>query len=261
MPAVEELYAKLGMPKRIDVLGVPVDPWSMSQTIEATKWLVDHRCFAHLIGVNADKVLQMLDDAEMDAYVHGCEVINADGASMVMAAEKLGNPVPERVAGVDLMQELCAVAAREGWRVYLLGAKEEVVQATAEALKNDCQGIDIVGLRDGYFTDGEFNEVAKQVSATSPDLVFVGITSPKKERLIERFRELGMAGVFVGVGGTFDVLSGDIPRAPLWMQNARLEWLFRLVQEPRRLFKRYVVGNTRFMILLYREKFKQRKAG
>lgn len=219
--------------------------------------------FAHFIGVNADKYLQMVDDPAMDATVRGCEVVNADGASMVMAAEALGVRVPERVAGVDLMYELCAAAAERGYKIYLLGAKAEVVQEAKRVLEASYPGIDIVGARDGYFGDGErdFDEVAAQVRAAGPDFVLVGITSPKKERLIERFRALGMRGVYVGVGGTFDVVSGNIPRAPLWMQKVRLEWLFRLSQEPGRLFKRYAVGNTRFLWRVHRAKREQRKQG
>ena len=246
-------FEKLGLPARVEVMGAPVDPWTMAQTVAATDALIKDGRFAHLIGVNADKLLQMRDDAEMDACVRRCEVVNADGASMVMAANKLGVPLPERVAGIDLMWELCALAEREGHRVYLLGAKAEVVEKTADVLAEKYPGMAIVGYRDGYFGNDEFDAVIAQVEETKPDIVFVGITSPKKERLIERFRELGAKGAFVGVGGSFDVVSGNIPRAPMWMQRANLEWLFRMVQEPKRLVKRYVVGNTRFYLLLRKE--------
>lgn len=244
---------KLNLPDRVEVMGVPVDPWTMEQTVEATDSLIKDGCFVHLIGVNADKLLQMRDDPEMDACVRRCEIVNADGASMVMAAKKLDVDLPGRVAGIDLMWELCRLAAREGYRVYLLGAKAEVVAKTAEVLAERYPSMAIAGYRDGYFGDGEFDAVVAEVEQTEPDIVFVGITSPKKERLIERFRELGARGAFVGVGGSFDVVSGNIPRAPMWMQRANLEWLFRMMQEPKRLAKRYVVGNTRFYLLLRKE--------
>lgn len=243
----------LGLPGRVNVMGAPVDPWTMEQTVEATSALIEDGCFAHLMGVNADKLLQMRDDPEMDACVRRCEVVNADGASMVMAAKKLGVDLPGRVAGIDLMWELCALAEREGYRVYLLGAKAEVVSKTAEVLGEKYPRMVIAGYRDGYFSEDEFDAVVAEVEATRPNIVFVGITSPKKERLIERFRELGAKGAFVGVGGSFDVVSGNIPRAPMWMQRANLEWLFRMMQEPKRLVKRYVVGNTRFYLLLRKE--------
>lgn len=246
-------FEELGLPPRAEVMGAPVDPWTMEQTVEAADALIRDGRFAHLIGVNADKLLQMRDDPWMDACVRRCEVVNADGASMVMAAKRLGVDVPCRVAGVDLMRELCALAEREGHRVYLLGAKAEVVAKAVEVLAGRHPDMAIVGYRDGYFKDDGFDSVVAQVEKTKPDIVFVGITSPKKERLIERFRELGARGVFVGVGGSFDVVSGDIPRAPMWMRRANLEWLFRMAQEPGRLAGRYVVGNARFCLLLRKE--------
>lgn len=241
------------LPSRIDLMGVPVDPWTMRQTVERAKEIVDSLSFGHLIGVNADKLLQMRDDPWMEACVRRCEIVNADGASMVMAARKLKKPVPERVAGIDLMQELCVLAELESYRVYLLGAKRDVVERTREVLLEKHPNLVIVGAHDGYFGEGDFDTVAEEVRTSGAQIVFVGITSPKKEHLIERFRELGLLGIYVGVGGSFDVVSGSIPRAPKWMQRAHMEWLFRLMQEPRRLAKRYVVGNARFLALLRKE--------
>ncbi|WP_165249050.1 WecB/TagA/CpsF family glycosyltransferase [Adlercreutzia sp. ZJ141] len=251
------LYSDL--PQRVKVLGVPIDPWSMAQTVEACDRIVREGCFAHLMGVNADKLLQMRDDPWMDACVRRCEVVNADGASMVMAAERLGVDVPERVAGVDLMWELCALAEKAGYPIYLLGAKSEIVAKAVDVLREKYPKLNVCGLRDGYFKEDELDSVYDEVSALRPAIVFVGITSPKKEQLIEGFRELGVSGAYVGVGGAFDVVSGNIPRAPVWMQKARLEWLFRMFQEPRRLVKRYVVGNARFFRILRAEEKRARR--
>lgn len=239
-------------------MGVPIDPITMDQTVERALDYGRQKEFAHFIGVNADKYLQMKDDPYMDRIVRGCEVINADGASMVMAAETLGVDVPERVSGVDLMEEICAVAGREHFGIYLLGAKPEVVEATAKKLFEKYPDIPIVGYRDGYFNEEEYAVVGEQIKQSDAAIVFVGITSPKKEQLIEFFRAMGLKAVFVGVGGSFDVISGMIPRAPLWMQKARMEWLFRMSQEPKRLLKRYFVGNTRFLLDLQKEKRKVR---
>ena len=245
-------------PSRVEVMGVPIDPWTMAQTVEKARQLVEEGVFAHLIGVNADKILQMRDDPEIDAIVRRCEIVNADGASMVMAARRLGVDIPERVAGIDLMWELCGLAQKEGYRVCLVGAKREVVEKTRVVLENRYPGIDIAWARDGYFIEEEFDEVGAELASHDPQITFVGITSPKKERLIERFRELGFRGAYVGVGGSFDVVSGNIPRAPMWMQRAHLEWLFRMMQEPGRLVKRYLVGNARFMRLLRAEEKRMR---
>ena len=169
---------------------------------------------------------------------------------MVIAAKKLGIEVPERVAGIDLMWKLCDLAEEKGYSVYLLGAKTEVVESAVKALIEQYPQMNVCGYRDGYFKECEFDSVVAEVSSMRPAIVFVGITSPKKEQLIEYFRTQEVAGVFVGVGGSFDVVSGNIPRAPVWMQRATLEWLFRMMLEPGRLIKRYAVGNIRFYRIL-----------
>lgn len=249
------------MTARVEVMGSPIDPWDMAETVEATDRMIAAGVFAHLMGVNADKLLQMKDDSWMDGCVRGCEIINADGASMVMAAGRLGCSLPGRVAGIDLMHELCSLAERRGYPIFLLGAKPEVVSKTAEVLLSEFKALKIAGIHDGYFSDAEWEAIAEEVRASGAALVFVGITSPKKERLIEYFRDCGLSGAFVGVGGSFDVISGNIPRAPLWMQRMNLEWAFRMMQEPGRLFKRYFVGNTRFLRMLHNEQKKLKKKG
>ena len=259
MPGRDEILA--GLPGRVDVMNTPIDPWDMKQTVEATDKLVTAGAFAHLIGVNADKLLQMRDDPWMDSCVRGCEIVNADGASMVIAAERLGNPLPCRVAGIDLMRELCALAERRGYPVYLLGAKPEIVSKTAEVLGSKFPGMKLAGIHDGYFSESEWDAVAENVRESGAAITFVGITSPKKELLIEHFRELGLRGAFVGVGGSFDVVSGNIPRAPMWMQKMNLEWAFRMLQEPRRLVRRYLVGNARFLRMLHEEEKRIKERG
>lgn len=241
-------------PQRIKIMGVSVDPFTMAETVAKTEEYICDKKFAHLIGVNADKILQIKEDPAIKEIVKHCEIVNADGASMLIAANKLNIKLPERVAGIDLMLKLCSIAAAKGYSVYLLGAKQAVVEKTAEVLKEKFAGINICGIHDGYFSEDEDKEIIKEVKSSSPQIVFVGITSPRKELLIEKFRDYGAAAVFVGVGGSFDVISGNIPRAPKWMQEIKLEWLFRLLQEPKRLLKRYFVGNIKFLLLLNRAK-------
>lgn len=255
----ETSASSIAYPKRVQVMGVPIDPWTMRETVSKVEGIVREGVFAHVIGVNADKLLQMRDDPEMDAIVRSCEIVNADGASMVVAAAKLGVVVPERVSGIDLMLELCEVSSRNEFRLYLLGAKKTVVEEAKRSLERQFPGVNIVGYRDGYFAESDYERIGRELAEALPDIVFVGITSPKKERLIEFFRDMGLKGVYVGVGGSFDVVSGSIPRAPEWMQKAKLEWAFRMIQEPKRLVKRYAVGNIRFLMLLASEVIRTKK--
>ncbi|MCY1438840.1 N-acetylglucosaminyldiphosphoundecaprenol N-acetyl-beta-D-mannosaminyltransferase [compost metagenome] len=198
----------------------------------------------------------MRDDAQLNESVRSCDIINIDGMGVVLGARFLGHQVHERVAGVDLFHELLAMSAREGLSVFLLGAKDEVVAATAEKVQALYPDLKIAGYHHGYFWDDEAAMVEK-VRVSGAQLLFVAITSPKKENFINHWRDqLGVTFV-MGVGGTFDVVAGKVKRAPLWMQKYGLEWLYRVIQEPGRMWKRYLTTNSKFAWLLVREKLTQ----
>lgn len=246
----------LGKNSRVTILNTLIDVLTMKETIDLVEQYVTTKTPLHLMGVNADKINEVNSNERMKQIVNSCGVINADGASVIMASKYLNKPLPERVAGVDLMQELVALSAKKGYSVYLLGAKQEVVTKTAEVLKDKYNELSIVGVHNGYFKENEWPQIFEEINKVNPDFVFVGITSPMKEYLIEFLQSMGSKSVFMGVGGSFDVISGNIPRAPLWMQKCNLEWLFRVIQEPKRLFKRYFIGNTTFIKAVYKEKKK-----
>lgn len=244
----------LGNNKRITILNTLIDVIDTKETVSLVEQYVKKKEPLHLMGVNADKINEVNSNARMKQIVNSCGVINADGASVVLASKYLNKPLPERVAGVDLMIKLIALSEKKGYSVYLLGAKQGVVEKTSAVLKKNYPKLKIAGIHNGYFTEQEWQNISEELVEKKPDFVFVGITSPTKEYLIEYLQNKGNRCVFMGVGGSFDVISGKIPRAPKWMQRANLEWLFRVMQEPRRLFKRYFIGNWKFMILLFKEK-------
>lgn len=244
----------LGDNRRITILNTNIDVLTMDQTVNLVEKYVKVSEPLHLIGVNADKINVLNKDKKMREIVNSCGVINADGASVVLASKYLKKPLPERVAGIDLMQNLIALSCKKGYTVYLLGAKASVVNKTAEVLENKFSDLIILGKHDGYFKKTEWPEISKQLKKLQPDFVFVGITSPTKEYLVEYLQSQGNKSVFMGVGGSFDVISGNIPRAPRWMQQVNLEWLFRVMQEPKRLFKRYFIGNGKFIKNVISEK-------
>ncbi|MFD1393165.1 WecB/TagA/CpsF family glycosyltransferase [Lacticaseibacillus jixianensis] len=238
---------RLGNNPRIKLLGAEVDVLDESQTVSLVNEYIKTNTPLHLIGVNADKINAMQKDPEFSEIVNSCGVINADGASLVLASRFLGEPLPERVAGIDLMQRLVELSGKNQYKIFLLGAKESVVRQAAKVLKDQNPTLKIVGVRNGYFRREEWPLISKQLKELKPDLVFVGITSPLKEYLVEFLQADGNKSVFMGVGGSFDVISGKIPRAPLWMQKSNLEWLFRVGQEPKRLLRRYLFGNITFI--------------
>lgn len=244
--------------KRIEILHTVIDVLTVEETIERVKEYIDEGCGLHLMGVNADKINMLNENERLKTIVNGCGIINADGASVVLASKYLKKPLPERVAGIDLMLDLVQLASREHYKVFLLGAKQEIVEKTKAVLLENNPGLEIVGIRNGYFKEENWGEVAEEIRKSDAQLVFVGITSPLKEYIVENFqKEQHLNCVFMGVGGSFDVISGSIPRAPIWMQKCNLEWLFRVMQEPKRLFKRYFVGNWKFIMAVVKEKRKE----
>ena len=245
---------RIGENKRVTILGADIDVLDTAQTVALVEQYVQQKEPLHLIGVNADKLNEMAKNPRLAKIVNNCGVINADGASVVLASKYLGKELPERVAGIDLMEELVKLSEKRGYKVYLLGAKQEVVEQTATVLQDRYPQLQIVGIRNGYFKQEQWPEISKQVKNADPDFVFVGITSPLKEYLVEFFQSDGNRCVFMGVGGSFDVISGNIPRAPKWIQRLNMEWFYRMIQEPKRLVKRYLVGNWTFIWAVLKEK-------
>jgi N-acetylglucosaminyldiphosphoundecaprenol N-acetyl-beta-D-mannosaminyltransferase len=208
------------------------------------------------IAINAAKVVDYHEDAALRDAIDGAHLVTVDGQAVVWAARALGQTVPERVAGADLMVELLAHSARCGYSVYLFGAKQDVVEECVARAKQRHPGLVIAGCRNGYFKAEEEAAIVTAIRDARPDILFLGFGSPKKEYFMKaHYRELGVPFV-MGVGGTFDVLAGRVSRAPRWMQRSGLEWSYRLAQEPRRMWKRYLVGNARFLSLVARDLWK-----
>lgn len=241
---------------KIDFMGIPLDSLSMQETVSLIDESIKSNKHINHVVINAGKVVAMQKNPQLLESVVSCDIINADGQSIVWAARFLGLKLRERVAGVDLMQELVQLASLMKYKCFFLGAKPEVVESVVEKYTQKYGLSIIAGYRDGYFTPEEEIDVARQISESGAQLLFVAMSSPRKENFLYNNREI-LAGVnfTMGVGGTFDVIAGFTKRAPAWMQKVGLEWLFRLIQEPKRMWKRYVYGNTKFIFIIIREKF------
>jgi N-acetylglucosaminyldiphosphoundecaprenol N-acetyl-beta-D-mannosaminyltransferase len=240
--------------KRIEFLKAPMDIATMQETVSFIESRIEQKQFLQHVVVNVAKIVNMQKDPVLAESVKACEVINIDGMGVVFGARFLGHEVPERVAGVDLFHELLAMSAKRDFPVFLLGATEEVVSKTVSKVKAQNPNLNIAGYNDGYFWDDE-EAVVTKIRESGAKLLFVAITSPKKENFINKWQDKLGVDFVMGVGGTFDVVAGKVKRAPQWMQKAGLEWLYRVIQEPGRMWKRYLVTNSKFAYLLIKNKF------
>jgi N-acetylglucosaminyldiphosphoundecaprenol N-acetyl-beta-D-mannosaminyltransferase len=215
-----------------------------------------------LVGVlNAAKVVNLRREEVLRHSLLECDVLLADGQAVVWASRVLGRPLPERVAGIDLFEDLLALADREHLRVYLLGARPEVLDRVVGVVGERWPGAVVVGHRDGYFPDQDSARVAAEIAAAAPDMVFLGMSSPRKETFLGSYAEGLGVPVLHGVGGSFDVLAGVTRRAPQAWQRAGMEWAYRMLQEPRRLGRRYLTTNTLFVLAVLRERARRSDDG
>jgi N-acetylglucosaminyldiphosphoundecaprenol N-acetyl-beta-D-mannosaminyltransferase len=241
-----------GLPVR-HVLGVDLAALTRSEVVSLCRAAVADGRRLEIGVVNAAKIVNMRKDPRLSRAVSSCTIVVADGQAVVWAARLLRQPLPERVAGIDLFFDLLGAAAATGHRVYFLGATDEVVRLTVENAKSRHPGLIVAGARDGYFSDDEADEVADEIRESAADLLFLGMTSPKKENFVAQHGARSGALVVHGVGGSFDILAGKTRRAPEPVQRLGMEWAYRIYQEPRRMWRRYLVTNSAFIAIVMRD--------
>lgn len=227
-------------------MGLKLDCLTMGQSLIRCEELIQSRNTQHVV-INAAKVVSALENEALRKVINSCDLVNADGMSVVWSARILGIKVPERVAGIDLMYELVRLSAAKGFSIFLLGAEAETVKTVADEFAS--QGAKVVGHRDGFWDSSEEAQLVDDIATLAPDILFLAIPSPHKEFFLARHLSNLNVGLAMGVGGSFDVVAGLTRRAPRIMQVTGLEWMFRLSQEPRRMFKRYLIGNSKFVWL------------
>ena len=236
----------------IRLFGVDMHAWTMEQTIEAIDRRMRTEPFTQHVVVNVAKIVSMQTDSKLREAVASCDIVNIDGAGVVFGGRLLGYSIPERVAGIDLFHHLLAHSEVSGRSVYFLGAKPDVLEAAVGSVRTEYPNLNVAGYHHGYFWNDEA-AVVDNIRNLNVDLLFVGISSPMKEEFIDRWSDQLGVKFAMGVGGTFDVVAGKVRRAPEWMQKLGLEWLYRVIQEPRRMFMRYLTTNSAFIWMLLTE--------
>lgn len=243
--------------QRVHLFGVDIDALTIEETLDRAFELVEQRRVSQHVVLNAAKVVMMTEDDRLREIIANCDLVNADGTSVVWASRVLGAPLPERVAGIDLFLRIVERAARTGHRVYFLGATDDVLDSMLAVFRKQHPELEIGGWHNGYWHDDE--SIVADVREAKPSFLFLAIPSPRKEYWLHRHLDEMEVPFVMGVGGAFDVVAGKVKRAPQWVQRIGCEWVYRLIQEPRRMWKRYLHGNTAFALLTIREWRRRRR--
>jgi N-acetylglucosaminyldiphosphoundecaprenol N-acetyl-beta-D-mannosaminyltransferase len=242
-------------PKRITILNTPVDALSMENTLRIIDDSIKNKQTIKHVVVNAAKLVNMQKDKKLFDSVVSSDIINADGQSIIYAAKLLNKKLPERVSGIDLMEKLVELAYLRKYRIFFFGAKEAVLKKVISFYSKKYSPNIIAGFRNGYFSASDEMDIVNEISFSNPDILFVAISSPKKEIFLNKYKNNLNVPFVMGVGGSFDVIAGITKRAPYWMQKIGLEWFFRFLQEPRRMWKRYLITNILFIYYIIKNKF------
>jgi N-acetylglucosaminyldiphosphoundecaprenol N-acetyl-beta-D-mannosaminyltransferase len=247
-----DLLGPLSDKMRTNLLGCPVDVLTMAETVERARAAMRDRAGLQHVALNVAKFVNMRSDPILCSDVMGSDIIGIDGMGIVLALRCLGVPVKERVAGIDLFREILTVCANDGFRPFLLGATPDVLNRAADVIIANFPPIQLAGLRDGYFGPDQETQVVKQIMDSEADCLFIAMPTPRKERFLSAYRDRLGVPFIMGVGGSLDVIAGYVRRAPPIVQSMGLEWLYRVYQEPGRMWWRYVRTNTLFAGILIR---------
>lgn len=236
---------------RVNILGRPVSCLTMTQSVALLRRKWQGKNFFHVVTANAEMLYSSLRDKELAKIIDSAGMVTADGAGVVLASRILGCPLPERVAGYDLMLECLQEAAGSNLPVYFLGAEPHVLNKALDNATQNFPGLRLVGGHHGYFQEKDDLRIIEEINFLQPDLLFVALGVPKQEKWIHCYKNKLPPCVVIGVGGSFDVLAGKARRAPFWMQRAGMEWLYRILKDPSR-YKRVAVL-PHFMFLVFWE--------
>lgn len=238
---------------RAHLLGFDVDRMTLNECVGRLEKAIAAERPTHIVLVNAAKIVRARSDHELAHIIRTADLVGADGMPIVWASRLLSQSLPGRVNGTDLMYKLLELADQKRYRVFFLGSTAELIEKAMERVRIRYPDLQIAGFRNGYFASADEEQaVVGKIAQANADILLVGISTPLKEKWVrQHIHELNVPVVH-GVGGSFDILAGYVRRAPVWMQSMGLEWLYRLLQEPGRLWRRYLYTNTAYVVLVMR---------
>lgn len=249
--------------KRVDVGNLKIDNLTMHEVLDTIEKFIQEKKPRYLNSANVDIVVRYNNDIHFADFYNDGSLCLADGVPILWAAKFLGTPLKEKVSGSDLVPKVCELSHRKGYKIFFLGGRPGAAEQAKGKLQRAFPALNIVGVYAppfGFENDAdELKKITTLIQAVSPDMLFVGLGAPKRERWIKaNYRQLNIP-VTMGVGVAFELISGVVQRAPGWMQRTGLEWFWRLMMEPRRLWKRYLIENAPFFSIVLKQKFRNEK--
>lgn len=242
-------------PEIINIFGINMANLSMAEAISIIDSSLNQAAKTPIFFVNPDCLNKVFRDREYYDILAKAKLIFPDGIGINLAGKMLGTPLRENVNGTDMLPHICELAVTKSYKMFLLGAAPMVADTMRQKLTDKYPGLQICGVRDGFFSwDQDGKQVVDTINASGADILLVALGAPLQEKFIMRFGESIQANIQMGVGGLFDFYSDRIARAPLWLRQIGMEWIFRLLQEPRRMWKRYIIGNPLFLYRVFRWK-------
>lgn len=235
---------------RIKLLNAHVDKISINDVKDEIFKAIESKEKKHIVYLNALKIYEIDRNPLLKNAINDAEFVLADGVPLIWVSKLFGNPLPGRVNGTDLFELLLRESEKKHKSVFFLGAKDTVLEQMIKNIKIKYPNLKIAGYRNGYFSDTEDNNILSELNKSNADILFIGISSPKKEIWAHKYKNDINIPIIKGVGGSFDVLAGVISRAPKWMQNYGLEWFYRIIKEPKRMLWRYVKTNSYFILMV-----------
>lgn len=243
--------------KQVNIMGVPFLHTDQDSFVNLLEQRIQQKEKTFVITANPEVVMRSYQDKEFKTYINKATYITADGIGVVKAAQLLKNPLPGRVTGYDTMIQLLEKANQNNHKIYLLGAQKETLQKTIQNISSDYPNIQIVGSQDGYF-DWDQNDIAATIAREKPAITFVALGVPRQEKWITENIDAFDQGIFIGIGGSFDVIAGTVKRAPVFWQKVNLEWFYRLLKQPSR-WKR-MLSLPRFALHILKLKLQKRQS-
>jgi len=243
----------------VEICDIKIDNITINDVVRVVEDIIKNKEQGYLLTPNVDHIVKLRKDREFQHIYRSASLVLPDGMPLLWAAKFLGTPLKEKISGSDLFPRLCELANEKGYKVFFLGGREGAAQKASEIMKAKYANLQVIGAYSppfGFENDRAKNEkIIKMIKEAKPDILFVGLGAPKQEKWIYKYKVQYQVPISIGIGISFEFTAGIIKRAPLWMQKIGLEWLWRLMMEPKRLWKRYLIDDIQFFWLILRQKF------